>query len=99
MDYVMETEGIDILHARNHIGEVRIGPYLVDGYDPITRTVYEFNGCHFHGCSDCKKDQDDLGKERKMHTETKEKYLRHKGYNMKIMWEHEFKALQKSDPD
>ena len=99
MDYVMETEGIDILHARNHIGEVRIGPYLVDGYDPITRTVYEFNGCHFHGCSDCKKDQDELGKERKMHTETKEKYLRHKGYNMKIMWEHEFKALRKSDPE
>ena len=99
MDYVMEKEGINILHARNHINEVHIGPYLVDGYDPISRTVYEFNGCHFHGCSDCKKDQDELGKERKMHTETKEKYLRHKGYNMKIMWEHEFKELRKSNPE
>ena len=99
MDHVMEKEGINILHARNHINEVRIGPYLVDGYDPISRTVYEFNGCHFHGCSDCNKDLDELGKERKMHTETKEKYLRHKGYNMKIMWEHQFKALRKSDPE
>ena len=97
IDYLIETENIHILHGRNHISEVRIGPYLVDGYDPITRTVYEYNGCYFHGCSDCKKDQDELGKERKMHTETKEKYLRLKGYNMRIIWEHEFKSQMKSD--
>ena len=97
MDYVMETEGVRILHARNHISEVRIGPYLVDGYDPNTQTVYEFNGCYLHGCSDCKKDQDDFGKERKMHMETKEKYIRAKGYHMRIIWEHEFKSQQKLD--
>ena len=97
MEYLMDSEKIHILHGRNHIGEVRIGPYLVDGYDPITRTVYEFNGCYFHGCSDCEKDQDELGKERKMHTKTKEKYLRLKGYNMRIIWEHEFKSQKKSD--
>ncbi len=22
----------------------------VDGYEPITKTVYEFNGCKWHGC-------------------------------------------------
>ena len=98
MDYLMESEGVHILHGRNHIGEIRIGPYLVDGYDPSTRTVYEYNGCWFHGCSVCEKDQNDLGKERKMHTEMKEKYLRSKGYKMKIIWEHEFKSEQKSDP-
>ena len=99
MDYVMEMEGIDILHARNHIGEVRIGPYPVDGYDPNSKTVYEFHGCYFHGCPTCKMDLDEKGHQRKKNTETKEKYLRHKGYNMKIMWEHEFKALRKSDPE
>ena len=26
----------------------------VDGYDPITKTVYEFHGCEFHGCRKCK---------------------------------------------
>ena len=98
MNYLMETEGVHILHASNHISEVRIGPYLVDGYDPNTRTVYEFNGCYFHGCSHCKKDQDELGKERKMHTITKEKYLRNKGYNLRIIWEHEFKSMQRSEP-
>ena len=98
MNYLMETESVHILHKRNHISEVRVGPYLVDGYDPNTRTVYEFHGCYFHGCSHCKKDQDDLGKERKMHTDTKEKYLRNKGYNLRIIWEHEFKSKQRSDP-
>ena len=24
--------------------------YFVDGYDPLTRTVYEFHGCIYHGC-------------------------------------------------
>ena len=27
--------------------------YFVDGYDPVTHTVYEFNGCLFHGCPSC----------------------------------------------
>ena len=98
MNYLMETESVHILHKRNHISEVRVDPYLVDGYDPNMRTVYEFHGCYFHGCSHCKKDQDDLGKEPKMHTDTKEKYLRNKGYNLKIIWEHEFKSMQRSDP-
>ena len=97
MDYLMETENIHILHAHNHISKVRIGPYLVDSYDPITRTVYEFNGCYFHGYSDGKIDQDELGKERKMHTETKEKYLCYKSYNMRIIWEHAFRSQEKSD--
>ena len=98
MNYLMETEGVHILHARNHISEVRIGPYLVEGYDPNTRTVYEFNGCYFHGCSHCKKDQDELGKEQKMHTVTKEKYLRNKGYLLKVIWEHKFKSMQRLEP-
>ena len=98
MDFLMETEGSHILHKRNHTSEVRIGPYLVDGYDPNTKIVYEYNGCWFHGCSQCKQDQTELGKKRKEHTETKEKYLRQKGYKLRNMWEHEFKTLQKSDP-
>ena len=32
-----------------------------------------------------------------MHTETKEKYLRLIGYNMRIIWEHSFKLQEKSD--
>ena len=27
--------------------------YFVDGYDPSTRTVYEFHGCLYHSCPRC----------------------------------------------
>ena len=25
----------------------------MDGYDPLTRTIYEFHGCLYHGCPRC----------------------------------------------
>ena len=30
-----------------------VDAYFVDGYDPLTRTVYEFHGCLYHGCPRC----------------------------------------------
>ena len=43
-------------HVRNG-GEqsvrVWMDSYFVDGYDPSTRTVYEFHGCLYHGCPRC----------------------------------------------
>ena len=45
-----------IRHVRNG-GEQSVRTattsYFVDGYDAQTRTVYEFNGCLFHGCPTC----------------------------------------------
>ena len=45
-----------IRHVRNG-GEqtvrTAVTSYFVDGYDPITRTIYEFNGCLYHGCTSC----------------------------------------------
>lgn len=34
-------------------GEVRLAGLLVDGFDAHTNTIYEFNGCFFHGCPTC----------------------------------------------
>lgn len=31
------------------------GRYYVDGYDENTNTIYEFNGCFYHGCLKCLK--------------------------------------------
>ena len=45
-------EGDRIRHAFNG-GEQRVAGSLVNGYDPVTRVVYEFNGCFFHGCPTC----------------------------------------------
>ena len=45
-----------IRHVRNG-GEqtvrTAVTSYFVDGYDPLTRTVYEFHGCLYHGCPRC----------------------------------------------
>ena len=45
-----------IQHVRNG-GEQSVRTstniYFVDGYEHLTRTVYEFNGCLFHGCPTC----------------------------------------------
>ncbi|KAJ8048352.1 hypothetical protein HOLleu_00630 [Holothuria leucospilota] len=44
--------GIHIEDARNG-GERRIGPYFVDGFAPISKTIFSFHGCFWHGCPDC----------------------------------------------
>jgi hypothetical protein len=46
-----QTDGCHILHARNG-REYRpeLAQYSVDGYCAVTRTVYEFLGCYYHGC-------------------------------------------------
>lgn len=44
MDYVAQTEGVNIQHKLNTGTEKRIGPYPVDGFDSKTNTVYQFHG-------------------------------------------------------
>ena len=39
--WVSLTENVKIYHKQNNGREKRIGPYLVDGYDPLNKTVYE----------------------------------------------------------
>jgi hypothetical protein len=45
-------ENPNIKHALNG-GEVGICGGRVDGYDAITKTIYQFQGCFFHGCTKC----------------------------------------------
>ena len=56
-DIVKQGASADhIRHVRNG-GEqtvrTAVTSYFVDGYDPLTRTVYEFHGCLYHGCPRC----------------------------------------------
>lgn len=50
-----------IKHVRNE-GEQTVRTstqmYFVDGYDAITKTIYEFNGCIYHGCTNCYPNRD-----------------------------------------
>ena len=69
--------------------------YYVDGFSKRTNTVYEFNGCEFHGCPKCK-DPEDFNHRRIQYeqlwryTEAKKAELIALGYNYVSMSECEF---------
>lgn len=48
IEWLKTFDNSNILHAENG-GERFIAGYLVDGYDPITNTAYEFHGDCWHG--------------------------------------------------
>ena len=62
LSYEMERNGIHIEHVRNG-GEKRVGKYSVNGYCEKFHTVYEFQGCFWHG------------KDRKITHKVRKKYL------------------------
>lgn len=57
------AEECDRIKRKGNEGEVTLTTgthsYQVDGFDPLTNTVYEFHGCLYHGCPCCfpKRDQ------------------------------------------
>ena len=97
-----------IAHARNQ-GERRIADgrktYLVDGFDKETRTVYEFQGCFFHGCRACLPRRDakhPYHTNKTMRTvreETRQKIerLTQLGYTVCEMWECEWQRQKQTD--
>ena len=48
LSWVAEKDEIHIQHIRNG-GEKRVGKYSLDGYCEERNTVYEFQGCYWHG--------------------------------------------------
>lgn len=95
----LDSLNIDTLERgkRLHIGKKY---YIVDGYDPITNTVFEFHGDYWHGNPDVfapgdinptnKKPFGVLLKE----TQDKTSHLRSNGYNVVEMWENTWKGEQ-----
>lgn len=72
----------------------------VDGYDPITKIVYEFRGCEFHGCRKCKPNNRHVKtfhhpartvEEIHQATEQKTRLVRAAGYTVREKWGCEFK--------
>ena len=53
----LKLGGNRIKHRRNggeQVLQIKGGRVKVDGYDPPTKTVSEFQGCEYHGCKKCK---------------------------------------------
>ena len=98
-----------IAHADN-TGESRIqvgqSQIYVDGFDFQTQTVYEFNGCFYHGCPTCfpKRDakhpkHDDMSM-RQIYEKTlqRNRAIENAGYNLITIWECEWNH-QKLTPE
>ena len=86
----------NIKHAMNG-GEVKICGSKVDGYDETTKSVYQFNGCFWHGCPKCYH-EDTVNNVKKetmgdILTKTKERteFLEGAGYTVISVWECEWK--------
>ena len=93
LDYISDKNKIKIQHALEG-GEKCINNNLkVDGFCESTNTVYEFQGCFWHGCLDCfkpdvinNKNQSDMGT---LYNKTQDKNnkITSAGYNLIEMWE------------
>ena len=78
----------------------------MDGYDPITKTVYEFQGCEYHGCKKCKPNNrhtktfhhpDRTVEEIFQVTQRKTELLKQAGYTVIEQWECDFRKEMKQN--
>ena len=97
LDFIANRDNIYIQHAEND-GEIKIPntKYKADGYCKVTNTIYEFNGCKYHGCIKCFKPSQISSINKKLmgelfiKTQKKEKIITELGYNLITIWEHEW---------
>ena len=102
--YLSQNTGKHIHHHKcGHGGERVIKGHPVDGYHPETKTVYQFHGCHWHGCIQCfpnpeqrteviRTDKNGKQTTRELayiQTFARSEQIRHLGYNLVERWEHE----------
>jgi G:T-mismatch repair DNA endonuclease (very short patch repair protein) len=107
LEHLSWTLGLSIRHALKG-GEVRLGNHglPVDGFCAATNTVYQFNGCLWHGhkCSRTRGIKIHPTNGRKMtelydDTLAKNEYLREIGYTVVVQWECEWEEEVSMTPE
>ena len=59
----------------------------VDGYEPTTKTIYQYHGCKWHGCT-CLENRTNVDKNRYLSLQPKWKsFFKKRGYNVVSVWE------------
>jgi hypothetical protein len=96
-----ETQFLDYLNIKDR--NLYIKPYRVDGYNKETNTIYEFLGDYYHGNPNifnlndinktCKKTFGELYN----NTFKKLNDLKNRGYEVKYIWESDWKRHKKED--
>ena len=94
-----ELIGKHIHHALcGHGGEflVKIGgkKILVDGYEPKTRTIFQYYGCKWHG-HPCRKERNSLDEKRYSKTIELQEKMKEQGFKLTSVWECERPELKK----
>lgn len=95
LEYLNYSENLKIVHQRNSSrGEIRINKFRVDGYDAESKTIYEFNGCFFHGHPACIDNMASINPVMKTSFEcllkrtlNKKRALQRQGYTVISKWE------------
>lgn len=106
LEYISYKENLMIQHVGN-LGEFLIpGTRMrADGFCKKTNTIYEFNGCFFHGCPSCHNLTDVNPISKKKYgkllslTKIRENLLKDKGFNIISIWEHEWNEIYKKNQD
>ena len=105
-----ELIGKHIHHALcGHGGEFSViisgKKFFVDGYEPKTRTIFQYHGCKWHGCpcqksgssEQSSKERNSLDEERYAKTIELEKKMKEQGFKLISVWECEKPELKKME--
>jgi hypothetical protein len=103
LDFISKYNNIFIQHAEN-VGEhiIQNTNYRADGYCEETNTIYEYHGDFWHGNPDifCGNETNKITKctygELYQKTLEREQQIRDFGYNLVVMWEHDWNKINKS---
>ncbi|KAK3741403.1 hypothetical protein QZH41_018043, partial [Actinostola sp. cb2023] len=102
-----QTPGLRLHTCYSVEGETAILGAKVDGYDPKTRTVYQFHGCFWHACNICFPQRSDVSPQNYdrrwvIYATTRPTARNGCGewvFKVVEMWEHEWDGMQSADND
>jgi hypothetical protein len=105
LEFLNFSENRQIIHQRNSsMGEIKVGTFRVDGFEKSTKTIFEFNGCFFHGHEACIVDMNATNPVLKKtyqalwdKTQARQQLLEKKGYRVVVMWGCEWEKQRKSE--
>ena len=96
-----ELIGKHIHHALcGHGGEFSViisgKKIFVDGYEPKTRTIFQYHGCKWHGCP-CQKERNSLDEKKYSKTIELQEKMKEQGFKLFSVWECEKPELKKME--
>jgi very-short-patch-repair endonuclease len=96
---ILENKWLDSIGISENNRQYKIDKFFVDGYEPETKTVYEFYGDFWHGNLEMY-NKDDINpinnktfEELYKNTIEREEFLKSLGYNVVSIWESEYKNI------